>query len=71
MRKTEGLYDEILDVLHWTEQKSISIGDGISDSGELSKHVKELKEMLIKERNVYIVSELSRITMIKDFVLIP
>ncbi|KVH97638.1 Chaperonin Cpn60/TCP-1 [Cynara cardunculus var. scolymus] len=49
----EGLYDEILDVLHRTEQKSISDGDGILDSGELSKHVKELKEMLIKERNVY------------------
>ncbi|XP_024987357.1 putative 1-phosphatidylinositol-3-phosphate 5-kinase FAB1C isoform X2 [Cynara cardunculus var. scolymus] len=53
LSKTEGLYDEILDVLHRTEQKSISDGDGILDSGELSKHVKELKEMLIKERNVY------------------
>lgn len=58
MNKTKSLYDEISKKLHQTEQKSIS-GDGesrVSDTTELNKHIEELKELLIEEKKVYIVS---------------
>ncbi|GJR70564.1 putative 1-phosphatidylinositol-3-phosphate 5-kinase FAB1C [Tanacetum coccineum] len=51
LSKTKTLYDEIFDVLYRTEQSSVSGGD---DTSELSKHIEELKTMLIKDRNVYI-----------------
>nr|XP_043623242.1 putative 1-phosphatidylinositol-3-phosphate 5-kinase FAB1C [Erigeron canadensis] len=54
--KTKALYDEIFDVLHRTEKKSTSDidGHGASDTSELSKHIEELTDLLVKERNVYI-----------------
>ncbi|XP_071741165.1 putative 1-phosphatidylinositol-3-phosphate 5-kinase FAB1C [Rutidosis leptorrhynchoides] len=47
LNKTKAFYDEISDVLHRTEDK-------VSDTSEVYKHVEELKELLIKEKDVYI-----------------
>lgn len=62
LSKTKTLYDEIFDVLYRTEQNSVSGGDGngVSDASDLSKHIEDLKSMLIKDRSVYIVSKLSQ-----------
>lgn len=61
MNKIEALYDEILDVLNGIESKSTSFGNDLTDSDELSNHVMELKEQLSKERQEYIVSQISLI----------
>lgn len=53
MSKTEVLYEEILDILNGIEAKN-----ELPDSDELSTHVMELKDQLLKERQDYIVSHI-------------
>ncbi|KAI3497845.1 hypothetical protein L1887_33429 [Cichorium endivia] len=47
LSKTKSLYNEIYDVLHRVKENEVS------DSSELSKHIEELKDLLITERDVY------------------
>ncbi|XP_023734169.1 putative 1-phosphatidylinositol-3-phosphate 5-kinase FAB1C [Lactuca sativa] len=47
LNKAKALYNEISEVLHQAK------GNEASDSSELSKHVEELKDLLMKERDVY------------------
>lgn len=57
--KLETLYREISDVLESLEKKSSFPGLGNeqhSDSCDIHSHIKELKDMLKKERNDYQVS---------------
>ena len=52
----ETLYAEISDVLDGMEDKSRSLGRESSDTGDLQNRVLELKDLVKKERNDYIVS---------------
>lgn len=61
MRKMETLYAEISDVLDVMEDKSISFGHELSNTSELLNHIMELKDLVKKERNDYIVSRKLRI----------
>ena len=63
MSKTETLYDEILDVLNGIEAMSTTFGNDLPDSDGLTNHVMELKGLLIKERQDYIVSRITSIIM--------
>lgn len=56
MGKMETLYAEISDVLDGMEDKSRSLGRESSDTGDLQNRVLELKDLVKKERNDYIVS---------------
>lgn len=56
MGKMETLYAEVSDVLDHMEDKSQSFGHEFSDTSELQNHIIELKDLMKKERNDYIVS---------------
>jgi 1-phosphatidylinositol-3-phosphate 5-kinase len=51
--KKDSLYEEISSLLNNIEQKSTSFGHQPSDANDLSDHINELKDLLIKERNDY------------------
>ncbi|CAK9166856.1 unnamed protein product [Ilex paraguariensis] len=53
LNKMETLYEEILGVLCSTEQKSTSFGHESSDISVLCTRIKELKNLLLKEKNEY------------------
>ncbi|KAI3733860.1 hypothetical protein L6452_13318 [Arctium lappa] len=55
LSKAEALYEEILDVLNGIEAKSTIFGNELPDSDKLANHVMELKGLLIKERQDYVV----------------
>lgn len=56
MGKMETVYAEISDVLDFMEEKNRSFGCEMSGTIELQHHILELKDLLKKERNYYIVS---------------
>lgn len=56
MGKMETIYAEISDVLDRMEEKNRSFGHEMSGASELQNHIVELKDLLKKERNDYIVS---------------
>ena len=51
LNKQEALYEEILGLLYKIEQRSTSLGQESSTRNELYKHIIELKDQLIKERD--------------------
>ena len=62
MGKMETIYAEISDVLDCMEEKNRSFGHQMSGTIELQNHIMELKDLLKKERNDYIVSAKLSIT---------
>lgn len=56
MGKMETLYAEISDVLDGMESKRQASSHEWSDTCELENHITNLKELMKKERNDYIVS---------------
>lgn len=56
MGKMETLYAEISDVLDGMEDKCRSFGHELSDTSDLQNYILELKDLVKKERNDYIVS---------------
>lgn len=61
MGKMETLYAEISDILDSMEDKTRSFGQELSDTSESQNHVMEIKDLVKKERNEYIVSKQCRV----------